>query len=288
MVNMSSTCRNALEYKRAEFLGLRVLLYTRQMPFTLYDCGGVWDRKQIHRRPEVCTRGHQLCYFPGSRSCPCPRSHPRPCTPRLCLGSLPSPPLTIIPHHQWYLFDYKSLQNRWWPPFPVAACQDFVSSSSTVNNFPCKDLAGKDGYGYVRCLQYCGSSGSGHCSCGRFSSFLGGMPTEGLTQSRTEIYTWWEYIVGKIYTSVFFWYLFTSKMNFLSYWYLEILASSHEISRNSSLRSDHPKNYNNLIENSNQHYICFRLQNQTYTKWKMKSTYCARSLLNFSYQEIAK
>ena len=45
---------------------------------TVCDCGGVWDRKKIHCRTGVCTRGHQLCYFPSSVSRPCRLSHPRP------------------------------------------------------------------------------------------------------------------------------------------------------------------------------------------------------------------
>ena len=39
-------------------------------------------------RTGVCTRGHQLWYCPGSRSCPCPHS----CPPLLCRGSPPHTP----------------------------------------------------------------------------------------------------------------------------------------------------------------------------------------------------
>ena len=79
-----------------------------------------------------------------------------------------------------------------------------------MKNPPRGDLMVKKGYGYDGGRQHRGSSGTGHCSCDPCYSFLVGMPTAGLKQSRTEIYTGRGNIYGKISTSGFFQYVFTS------------------------------------------------------------------------------
>ena len=83
----------------------------------------------------------------------------------------------------------------------MAAGQAFFSSHSPVNNFPCDDLTGKEGYGYGGGCQYRGSSGTSHHSCDPSSYLFVGMPNVGLSQSCKETYTGWYNIVGNISTS---------------------------------------------------------------------------------------
>ena len=92
----------------------------------------------------------------------------------------------------------------------MAAVQDFVSYHSPVNNFPRDDMTGKEGHGYGGGRQYRGPYGTGHSSCAPNYYLLGGIPTAELPHYCKETFTAWGDIVGKIFTSGFFRYVFTS------------------------------------------------------------------------------
>ena len=113
------------------------------------------------------------------------------------------------------MFDLMSLRKRQLNPFSVVAGQAFLYSHYSMKNPPHINMTGKEGYGYGGGHKYCGSSGTGHCSCAPHSSLFCGIQTAGLPQSRKETYTKYDDIVGNISASGFFGMFFTSFLLFV-------------------------------------------------------------------------